>query len=419
MPDLFKMTNTELKIKRERMLAAFKAGKASLEELHLPYFLAYGSSLGALREGEFQPHEDDINVGVYQYDLASLQRARQEASAVERDERILGVFGRHGFDPVTEFIDRGQGMSGNPNDSSQSACPRVFQAETWSDEQAYPILYKFTHRESLVKFDIIVFAAQFGMLWDFADGGAETSSGWRFTPFSPQPLEFHKMMTYTMPPEALQEHYGQDWHLPRQTSYVLNLAACHNRCQVLRVYPFDVQAEPLALAPSNSWLEFKDEVKAIRMKYAKAMLDVPHETPPKELDLFKIESKPMVLFQAAGICKAEGNELLKNGQAKRALEKYDEGREIIDKCREVLRGWRLMFRQSRENQAKDQGVKVADLIENELPAEFAADMREEMKYRLALLLNAAQAALQCEEWEVAISRATAALEVETKNLKAH
>ena len=34
---------------------AFRAGKAALEDLRLPYFLAYGSALSALREGQFQP----------------------------------------------------------------------------------------------------------------------------------------------------------------------------------------------------------------------------------------------------------------------------------------------------------------------------------------------------------------------------
>ena len=69
----------------------------------------------------------------------------------------------------------------------------------WSDDMAFPILYKFTHRDSFVRFDLMascllgnvgcglgsfpltlfheVFTMQFGQLWDFADGGAETSSG--------------------------------------------------------------------------------------------------------------------------------------------------------------------------------------------------------------------------------------------------
>lgn len=416
------MTNTELKLKRERMLVAFKAGKASLEALGLPYFLAYGSALGALREGEFQPHEDDVNVGIYQWDLAALQRGRQSADAMERDEHIISVFHRHGFEPVTEVCDPNGSGGKNGNPDSQNACPRMFQAEAWTEEQAYPILYKFTHRESYIKFDIIVFASQFGQLWDFADGGAETSSGWRYSLFSPQPLEFHKMMTFTMPAKALEEHYGQKWHEPRVTSYVLNLAACHNRCQVLRVYPFDVECEPLALPAPEPWEIFKREVSSIKMKSAQAMIGVEEETPAKELDLFKVEAKPMILFQAAGICKAQGNELLKNNQPRRALEKYDEGRYIMSKCREVLRSWRVMFKDLHDKQCtekKEKGMRMEDLADQELPAEFAADMREEQKYCLALLLNGSQAALLCEDWEIAVSRATSALEVEPKNLKAH
>merc|ERR1719162_2740713 len=125
------------------------------------------------------------------------------------------------------------------------------------------------------------------------------------------------------------------------------------------------------------------------------MIDVEYETPPRELDLFKIESKPMVLFQAAGICKAQGNELLKNGQPQKALDKYDEGRYVMDKCREVLRSWRVMFKDLHDQQAEAKGKKAKDLmaddpVEPDLPTEFAADVREEQKYRLSLLLNAAQ-----------------------------
>mmetsp|Transcript_10907 Transcript_10907/g.20491 ORF Transcript_10907/g.20491 Transcript_10907/m.20491 type:complete len:640 (+) Transcript_10907:124-2043(+) len=425
MPQKFRMTNTELKLKRDRMISAFKAGKESLEELHLSYFLAYGAALGALREGQFQPHEDDILVGIYQWDLAELQRNRTEHSAAERDGRIMSVFERHGFDPVSEVQEPKKGMPGQEVSQPESinACPRTYQAETWSEEQAFPILYKFTHRESIVKFIMIVFTQQFGQLWDFADGGAETSSGWRYTPFSPQPIEFHKIMTYTMPALALEEHYGQNWHAPQDIEYVQNLSKCKNRCQVLRVYPFEMNVTPPRLPDAKPWEAFKDEVKMHRIKFAKAMVNVSHETPPKELDLFKIESKPMVLFQAAGICKAEGNELLKSNQPQKALEKYDEGRYIVDKCQDVLLNWRLIFRtlhqEKAEKDSRQRGLKVEDLTEPDLPPEFSADQREEQQYRLALLLNATQAALQMNDYETAIARASDAIDVDPKSLKAH
>jgi len=415
----FRMTNTELKLKRERMMAAFRAGKEALEQLGLPYFLAYGSALGALREGQFQPYEDDINVGIYSWDLAALQRTRGQPTAAERDRKLIGTFDKLGFEPISEMV------SGDPGDGrapAMSACPRTFLAETWNMDMAFPILYKFTHRESFVRFDILVFASQFGQLWDFADGGAETSSGWRYTPFSPQPVEFEKMMTFTMPASALEEHYGPDWHVPKVYGYIENLSRCANRCQVLRVHPFGVNLEPQQLPPAAPWEAFRLEMRQYRMRYAEALADSPHEFPPKPLDLYKIESKPVVLFQAARMCKAEGNERLKAGNARGALDKYDEGLYIVDKCHEVLLTWRLIFRQTHSEKAeanrKERGIKFADLAEPDMPREFRGDEAEERHFRITLLLNAAQAALQAEKWDDAESRACQAIEADPKNIKA-
>jgi len=416
----FRMTSTELKLKRERMVAAFKAGKGALEELKLPYFLAYGSALGALREGQFQPDEDDITVGAYSWDLAMLQLGCTEATAYARDKRIIAAFDRLGFDPVSEMMDNGD----QPPElrKGNNACPRVFLAEGWRERMAFPILYKFTNRENFVRFDIIVFTMQFGQLWDFADGGAETSCGWRYTPFAPQPVEFEKVMTFSMPPKALEEHYGQDWHVPRVYNYIDNLSRCENRCQVLRVHPFDVNMGRKELPPSETWEKFRLEVRQYRIKFATAMGDSPHEFAPKKLDLYKIESKPMVLFQAASICKTEGNERMKKGNVSGALDKYDEGLYVMDKCREVLLTWRLIFRQihveKSEKERKERNLKISDAVEPSMPDEFRGDERDERNNRLTLLLNAAQAALQLQNWDAVESRSSQALEIEPKNMKA-
>lgn len=416
----FRMTNTELKLKRERMMDAFLAGKRALEDLRLPYFLAYGSALAALREGQFQPYEDDIHVGIYSWDLAGIQRQCTECTARERDATLRCVFERFGFEPVSELLEGQTQVSGQPE--AQTACPRAFTADGWTEEMAFPILYKFTHRESFVRFDLMVFTMQFGQLWDFADGGAETSSGWRYSPFFPQPVEFEKVMTFTMPAHSLEEHYGSDWHVPRVYSYVENLSRCKNRCQVIRVHPFDARMQRQLLPPSFSWEEFRQQMREYRKKYALSMADSLYEVPEKPLDLYKIESKPIVLFQAAGLCKTEGNARLKNSNPTGALAKYEEGLYIMDKCREVLLTWRLIFRQIHNEKAekdrKSRGIKVSDLVEPEMPREFRSDEDQERSMRLTLLLNAAQAALQSENWVVVESRAGHALEIDMLCCKA-
>merc|ERR1719215_729426 len=152
------------------------------------------------------------------------------------------------------------------------------------------------------------------------------------------------------------------------------------------------------------------------------MADTESEVPAKPLDLYGIESKPLVLFQAAEMCKSDGNERLKKGNASGAVDKYDEGLYIMDKCKEVLTTWRLIFRQIHEEKAeknkKDRGIKYTDLVEPDMPREFRKDEADEHSYRMALLLNAAQAALQMENWEAVESRAGQALDMDAKSLKA-
>lgn len=58
---------------------------------------------------------------------------------------------------------------------------------------------------------------------------------------------------------------------------------------------------------------------------------------------------------------------------------------------------------------------MSDLLEPDLPREFRADEDEELACRLALRLNAAQAALQCQQWSAAEQHATGALELEVSN----
>merc|ERR1711920_743319 len=119
---------------------------------------------------------------------------------------------------------------------------------------------------------------------------------------------------------------------------------------------------------------------------------------------------------------AEGNGRLKRDNFQGALDKYDEGIYIMDKCKEVLLTWRLIFRQIHQEKAekdkKENGLKESDLVEPPMPAEFQSDFREELQIRIALLLNAAQAALKLCQWDIADARASLVIELDPGSLKA-
>merc|ERR1719453_890931 len=91
-PKKFQLTRIEIRLKRARMLSTFRAGLAAVQELGIPYFLINSTALGALREGEFDPLEDTICIGVYQWDLAALQRGCPEPTAESRNAKIKAAF---------------------------------------------------------------------------------------------------------------------------------------------------------------------------------------------------------------------------------------------------------------------------------------------------------------------------------------
>lgn len=438
MPTKFYLTNTELRLKRERMLSAFSAGREALEALNLPYFLAYASAQAVLRDGQFHPHEDSIHLGIYGWDLASLQRSCSKPTADERDRRIQDAFKVLGFEPASEIIEESPHtlgkdlhLQGPDKEKAKeedppkpvSCCPRVFTTSSWSPELALPTVYKFTHDSSVMRVQLCVFWPQFGCLWDFADDGAETSSGWRYKPFAPQPVQFEGVMTFTMPEAPLLEHYGREWHVPTARTYAQILSLCENRCQVLRVHPFDLNVRPLHLPDPLAWEDYREDVRVYRLRYAKARLGSSHELPPQQLDLAKPDTRPGLMFVAAETCKEAGNELMRCKDAKGAMEKYEEGLYILSKVRDVLLTWRLFVRShylKKVEQHKKRFVGIGDDAfgpQPPMPREFVADEIEERNLRTAMALNAAQAALAMEDWDVAEARADVALVVDPCSTK--
>lgn len=388
--------------------------------MKMPYFLTYQSALGALREGEFIPYDEDISLGIFCWDLAKFQRDCEGATAKARDEKFNQAFKAQKLETIQERIEVPEGAK--EEEGIQNASPRTWTgADSWTYEEAVPIVYKYYHNETSIKLDIVIFNYQFGQMWDWTDGGAETCSGWRYTPFVPQELEFEKVMTWTIPALQVQEHYGKDWYIPKALTYQEALNNAQNRCDVLEIYKYTAEPKEIPLPKALSWDEFKAQLREIRKTYAKAMIEEPREPPKKKLDLLSGEYRPQHLIDVANVCKEEGNSLLKDS-SKKALRSYDEGVEIMDKCRAVILEWRLVFRhineEKKEKDRKKRGLETGDLEPDELPQEFVEDIHRAQRMRNTCLNNGAQACLLLEDWEGVYSRATQALENDPKCVKA-
>lgn len=416
----FAMTRTELRLKRERMAKCFTAAKAAFESIEMPCFLSYQTALGALREGECIPYDEDISIGIFCWDLAKFQRGCGDATAVARDEKFNEALKAHNFETIQERVEAPEGAP--ESEKVQNASPRTWTgADSWTYEEAVPIVYKYYHKEVYIKLDVVIFNYQFGQMWDWTDGGAETCSGWRYTPFVPQEIEFEKVMTYTMPALQVEEHYGKDWFIPNSRNYQEQLVHAKNRCDVLEIHKYTAEPREVPLPKGLTWEEFKAELREIRKTYAKAMVEQPRDPPKIKLDLLSGEFRPVHLMEVATVCKEEGNVLLKES-AKKALRSYDEGVEIMDKCRAVILEWRLVFRhineEKKEKDRKHRGLKSGDMDPDPEPAAFVEDVHRSLSLRNTCLNNGAQACMQLEDWEGVYARTSQVLDNDSKCVKA-
>lgn len=73
--------------KQEKFQAALLAVQRALESCGISFFLCCGTALGAHREGYFIPHDEDIDIGIFYSELATL--GKQHGRDVTRSSAIL------------------------------------------------------------------------------------------------------------------------------------------------------------------------------------------------------------------------------------------------------------------------------------------------------------------------------------------
>ncbi len=151
---------------------ALLALKSGLEAEHVPFFLAYGTLLGIVRDGDLLPHDKDMDVGL-PWDIS-------------REALVRALTVKHGFSRIGRHTP---------------------EKDTWN--------VGLSHRETGIFIDLFFFKP---------DGDALLSGIhhlpvpllWRFGHFTTRPLEFlgHTWQVPDPPERFFQEIYGPDWQTP-------------------------------------------------------------------------------------------------------------------------------------------------------------------------------------------------------------
>ncbi len=153
---------------------ALQALKQALDAEHIPFFLAYGTLLGIVRDGDLLPHDKDMDIGL-PWDT-------------DRQKLTRSLVDKYGFSPIYVGCDA--------EESAQ-----------WS--------LTFVHRATGIEIDCFFFKPDGNMLLSGLHH-RPVPLLWRFSAFETEELDYlETTWRIPSPPERyLEEIYGEDWRVP-------------------------------------------------------------------------------------------------------------------------------------------------------------------------------------------------------------
>jgi phosphorylcholine metabolism protein LicD len=156
-------TNTESfsseknKYSIEEFVITFDSAKKMITEINIPYAIVYGTALGAHRNSNFIPHDDDIDIMIFHDDLKKLGHItlKEQKKYINTIAKKYQLIPKSDITAPYTYVDKKTNMS-------------------------MPILYQYIHEKTKMGVDFYVFYEFKNDFWCFIDGGERDLKGYKY-----------------------------------------------------------------------------------------------------------------------------------------------------------------------------------------------------------------------------------------------
>jgi LicD family len=178
----------------EKFAETFCSAEKMIKEINIPYAIIYGTALGAYRNKDFIPHDDDIDIMIFHDDLKMLghKTLKDQQNYINTIAKKYNLIPRNKNSAPYKYVNNGKGM---------------------------PILYQYNHQKSQIGVDFYIFYKHKDNFWCFVDGGERDLKGYKY----PYNKSFFKTKlnifnTVSCPIELLYIAYGPNMKTPIKKS---------------------------------------------------------------------------------------------------------------------------------------------------------------------------------------------------------
>jgi Core-2/I-Branching enzyme/LicD family len=179
----------KLSEKSKQFNSVLLKAKKALDSVGVPFHLHSGTALGAHREKDFIPHDDDIDLAVFYKDVDTKSQVDNIIKAME---------------------DNGLAIS-----STLGKLSRGFELKFYDYEYEIPLDIFWVYESSYRGKDYFILSSYYGN----CDNYKHKACVWAYRPYKTVKINFLGSIYNVMPKKTLVDAYGKDWNVPKKFGY--------------------------------------------------------------------------------------------------------------------------------------------------------------------------------------------------------